>query len=318
MMWKYYVSQIMPRKYIQQWRSAAARRTRDRRKQVPFGEDDLRFALTDICGVKKGDVLFVHSSIDGLAMDIPARRILELLLETVGPEGTLLMPSYPKLTSYAFLKSGQVWDVRRTPSYSGLLTEIFRRMEGTRRSLHPTKSVAVRGPLRDELIAEHHTDVRPYGAASPYYKFVACGGKAIGIGVSAKYIAFIHAIDDHLGEHFPVTTYRGEPLSGAVVDYSGSRIEVPTLAHDLRLSYDPVGLIRRHVPREQAHSLSYRNREFFYADAKSVFEIGVGLARKGITIYGGRLSTARQRLLAIRPPRSKTSAQEPLSASRHP
>lgn len=317
MMWKYYVSQIMPRKYIQRWRSAATKRIRDRRKQVPFGEEDLRFALTDICGVKRGDILFVHSSIDGLAMDIPARRILELLLETVGPEGTILMPSYPKLTSYAFLQSGQVWDVRRTPSYSGFLTEIFRRMEGTRRSLHPTKSVAVRGPLRDELISEHHTDIRPYGAASPYYKFIAHGGKAIGIGVSAKYIAFIHAIDDHLKERFPVTTYRGAPLAGTVIDYSGNQVAVPTFAHDLRLSYDPVGLIRRHVPREHAHSLTYKNREFFYADARTVFDIGVELAQKGITIYGGRLSTARQRILDLRSPRSKNPMPEQVTTSSH-
>ncbi|UCD53212.1 MAG: AAC(3) family N-acetyltransferase [Phycisphaerales bacterium] len=310
MMLKYYASQILPRKYIRQLRSAAARRARDRRKQVPFGEGDLLFTLREICGVKNGDVLFVHSSIDGLAMDISPRRILQLLLDTVGPEGTILMPSYPKLTSYAFLQSGQVWDVRRTPSYSGLLTEIFRRMEGTRRSLHPTKSVAARGPRRDELIGEHHTDIRPYGAASPYYKFITAGGKAIGIGVSVRYIAFIHAIDDHLGERFPVTTYRGAPLPGKVLDYSGEPMEVATLAHDLRLSYDPVGLLRRHVPREQAHSLTYKSREFFYADAKTVFEIGVRLAQQGITIYDGRLKTARRRLLTIRSPRRRQPVRE--------
>jgi len=309
-MWKYYASQILPRKYIRQLRSAAAKRARDRRHQVPFGEDDLRFALREICGVKPGAVLFVHSSIDGLAMDIPPRRILQLLLDIVGPEGTILMPSYPKLTSYAFLKSGQVWDVRRTPSYSGLLTEIFRRMEGTRRSLHPTKSVAVRGPLRDELIAEHHTDIRPYGAASPYYKFVAHEGRAIGIGVSVRYIAFIHAIDDHLGVRFPVVTYRGGALSGKVIDYSGSPREIPTRAHDIRLTYDPVGLLRRHVSTEHARSLTYKNREFFYADAKTVFETGVRLAQQGITIYDGRLSAAKQRLLAIRSPHRRQRMRE--------
>ncbi len=312
-MLKYYASQILPRKYIRQLRSAAAKRTRDRRRQVSFTEDDLLFALTEICGVKKGDLLFVHNSIDGLAMDVSPRRILELLLETVGCEGTVLMPSYPKLTSYSFLKSGQVWDVRRTPSYSGLLTEIFRRMEATQRSLHPTKSVAASGPLRDELISEHHTSIRPYGAASPYFKFIANGGKAIGIGVSARYIAFIHAIDDHLGEDFPVTVYRGGAMSGTVVDYSGRQIEVPTLAHDLRLAYDPIGLLRRYVPREQAHSLTYKSRDFFYADARTVFETGVKLAQKGITIYGGRLGSVKRRWLAVRSPRKKPPVHEPVA-----
>jgi aminoglycoside 3-N-acetyltransferase len=130
-------------------------------------------------------VVFVHSSTNGLAMDVSPHRVLEILLEAVGPEGTILMPSYPKLTSYLSLQSGQVWNVRRTPSYSGLLTEAFRRMAETRRSLHPTKSVAVQGPLRDEIIGDHHESIWPYSGKSPYGKFIQQGGRAVGLGVSA-------------------------------------------------------------------------------------------------------------------------------------
>ncbi len=283
-MWKNYLRKILPDKSVTRIRSAMAKRERDRRRKIPFTEDDLLFAIENICGVKTGDVLFVHSSINGLATDVPPRRILEMLIDAVGPEGTILMPSYPKLPSYMYFRNEQVWDVRRTPSYSGLITEIFRRMEGTRRSLHPTKSVAVRGRLRDEMISEHHMDVRPYAATSPYLRFVENGGKAIGMGVSARYIAFIHTIDDYLAERFPMKVYADKIASGRVIDYTGQEITVSTLVHDFHVRYDPIGFLRRNVPKERADSVLYKGREFFYADARTVFETGVELAEKGVTV----------------------------------
>ncbi|MDI6449518.1 AAC(3) family N-acetyltransferase [Anaerobaca lacustris] len=309
-MWKNYLRQILPDKSVTRIRSAMAKRDRDRRRKIPFTEDDLLFALEHVCGVRKGDVLFVHSSIDGLAMDVPPRRILEMLIDAVGPEGTILMPSYPKLPSYMYFRSEQVWDVRRTPSYSGLITEIFRRMEGTRRSLHPTKSVAVRGRLRDEMIAEHHTNVRPYAATSPYFKFVENGGKAIGIGVSARYIAFIHTIDDYLAERFPMNVYAEKIASGRVIDYAGREITVSTLVHDFHVRYDPVGFLRRNVPKERADSVVYKGREFFYADARTVFETGVELAEKGVTVCSGPLRGFLRSVAEIRFVHRRSGARE--------
>jgi len=254
--------------------------------KVAFTEEDLLLVLTKICKVRKGDVLFVHSSIANLAINMPPHKIVRLLMELVGPDGTVLMPSYPKLTSYNFLKSGATWDVRNTPSYSGLPTEIFRRMENTKRSLHPTKSVAVWGALRDGFISEHHQDVRPYSAKSPYFKFVQNNGKAIGVGVSARFLAFAHTIDDYLSDDFPVKVYHDEILPGKVIDYQGNQLIVPTLAHDVKkLRTDAVGFIKKYIPKEKAHSFSYKRRDFFYVDAKTFFDMGLKLARDGITIY---------------------------------
>lgn len=258
-------------------------------RKITFTEKDLLFVLTKICKVKKGDVLFVHSSINDLAINSSAHKIVTLLMELVGPEGTILMPSYPKLTSYKFLKSRAIWDVRSTPSYSGLLTEIFRRMEDVKRSLHPTKSVAVWGVLRDGFISEHHQDVRPYSAKSPYFKFVKNNGKAIGVGVSSRYLAFAHTIDDYLGDDFPVQVYHEEVLPGKVINYEGNEITVPTLAHDReKVRSHTVRFIKKYFPKEHGDSFTYKRRSFFYVDAKAFFDMAVKLAREGITIYGNR------------------------------
>ena len=255
-------------------------------KSIPFTVDDLVFVLKDICKVKEGDVLFVHSSVENLAVGIPPHKIIEVLFDIIGPEGTILMPSYPKLLSYDFLKSGEIWDVRNTPSYTGILTEIFRRMGDVKRSLHPTKSVAACGPLRDYLISEHHTNIRPYSEKSPYFKFIRSKGKAIGLGVSAHYLSLVHTIDDYLGDDFPVEVYHREIFDAKVIDYGGNEIIVRTLAHNSeKMKHNIPRFIRRFLSKEQGDSFTYKGRDFFYVDSEAFFNTGVELAKRGITIY---------------------------------
>ena len=50
----------------------------------------------------------------------------------------------------------EVFDVRRTPTAMGLLSEMARRQSDAARSLHPTHSVVAVGPLAGELVATHH------------------------------------------------------------------------------------------------------------------------------------------------------------------
>jgi Aminoglycoside 3-N-acetyltransferase len=106
-------------------------------------------SLTDILAgelrLAAGDTVFVHSSMDQLNLGFPFYRVLSLIREVIGGEGTILFPTYPQLSSYEFLARGEIFDVRKTPSYTGILTEFARRQRGALRSLHPTKSVCALG-----------------------------------------------------------------------------------------------------------------------------------------------------------------------------
>jgi aminoglycoside 3-N-acetyltransferase len=294
-MLKHWARQFLSEQSVKRVRGALVRRNQKRLRKIAFTEADLLYVLTEICRVARGDLLFISGSIDGLGTNIPARRILDLVFDLVGPDGTVLMPSYPKLTSHLFLKSGQVWDVRRTPSHMGLLSEVLRRMDGTKRSLHPTKSVAARGPLRDELVSNHHESIWPYSELSPYRRFVELHGKAIGLGVSARYTAFIHTIEDYLGDAFPIKVYHPEVFVGRVRDYRGREIEVRTLAHNLSkiAHWNTPRYFRTFFGNGEAASLRYKGRDFFYADAHTVFYRGVKLARRGLTIYSRRFAMRR-------------------------
>ena len=124
------------------------------RQSLPIlTETRLKAILSDSLGVSPGDVIFIHSSIDDLNLGFPFYRTLPLLQELVGAKGTLVFPTYPKLPSLKFLSAEELFDINKTPSNTGILTELARREKKAERSLHPTKSVCAIGDQARELTA---------------------------------------------------------------------------------------------------------------------------------------------------------------------
>lgn len=102
-------------------------------------EELFRLMLRDL-GLQKGDTVLVHSSAEAMAQTgLSAAQTIRLLEEAILPGGLLLMPSFPFGNDfYGYLRTLQGFDVRRTPSRMGMITEVFRRMPNVWRSLHPT------------------------------------------------------------------------------------------------------------------------------------------------------------------------------------
>ena len=160
---------------VKDWLKRHRRRARlrkIRRDAQPFEAEDFLAALDEL-GVCSGDTLFVHSSGDFLGyMNGGLGYCLNHLVEKLGPEGTLVMPAFPiEGMAVDELRKG-AFDVRRTPSRMGLLTEIFRRKAGTLRSLHPTHSVCAAGPNASYLTKDHHRSEWAFGSDSPFRNLV--------------------------------------------------------------------------------------------------------------------------------------------------
>src|SRR5262249_1163927 len=98
------------------------------RSRYAFSQQDLFDAL-HLLGVRAGDSFFVHSSLDQfIAFNGQATDINSTLLRAVGETGHILMPTLPfSGVAVEYTSTGSVFDVRRTPSRVGLLTELFRR-----------------------------------------------------------------------------------------------------------------------------------------------------------------------------------------------
>lgn len=262
---------------------------RARVERLPqLSEEDFREILTGQLSLRTNDVVYVHSSVDRLHLGFPFYRVLSLMREVVGRGGTVLFPTYPNLriSSYEYLLRGEVFDVRRTPSYTGLLNEFARRQPGALRSLHPTKSVCALGPLARELTATHQLSPYPYDTCSPYYKLIECGAKIVGLGVSTRNLSFVYCTDDALRDSFPVRVYHDRIFDVECVNYERRTETVKTYVHDMRaIVHNVPGYMKKHITAEACEDLTVKGMNFFRADAPRLFKEMLKLGREGITVY---------------------------------
>jgi aminoglycoside 3-N-acetyltransferase len=280
---------ILPESTFARLIRAGKKMKRARVGRLPqLSERDFTEILAGPLGLKTNDVVYVHSSVDRLNLGFPFYRILTLLREVIGAGGTVLFPTYPNLrmSSYEYLLQGKVFDVRRTPSYTGLLNEFARRQPGSVRSLHPTKSVCAIGPLAAELTATHQKSPYPYDVCSPYFKLTECGAKIVGLGVSTRNLSFVYCTDDALKEAFPVRVYYDRIFEVECISYEGLTERVGTYAHNMKMiEHDVPGYMKKYISAEACQDLNIKGMNFFGADAARLFAEMLTLAREGITVY---------------------------------
>lgn len=206
-------------------------------------------------GVSESDTLLVHSNFkpdsgfQGTPLDLA-----NALVELVGSKGNLLMVSLPfRGAAYDYLALGKPFNVRKTMSMMGLVTEMFRRREGTLRSLHPTHPVLAYGKDAAWLVADHERCLYPCGAGSPFEKVHQLRGKLLFFDVSFHSITFFHYVEDLLKERFPFPIYSDRLFSVPAVDANGAshviqtyafNKEVPRAAEKLEAEMKRQGMIR--------------------------------------------------------------------------
>lgn len=281
---------VLPGRALAQLRRAKWELERRRVASLsPLTEEDFTSILAGDLGLAAGDLVYVHSGMDGLNLAFPFYRILLLIQEVIGSSGTVLFPTYPnhRMSSYEYLLQGKIFDVRRTPSYTGILTEFARRQRNAVRSLHPTKSVCAIGPAAREITATHHLSAYPYDTCSPYYKLIEGGGRIIGLGASTNYISFGYCVDDALKERFPVRVYHEQIFDAPCIDYAGERVTVSTYVHDMSTVVHPdmPRFMKTYVSEEACRDVRIRGMRFFRANAPKLFQDMMSLAERDIIAY---------------------------------
>ncbi len=110
-----------------------------------------------------GDTLFVHSSLDRIKQSAKdAIDLISVWQSMLGETGSIFMPSYSWKGSPGRPLEGSVFDVRKTPSQVGLLSEIFRRMNGTYRSESYWVPVCGRGAIASKVLSNQLTTQNPF------------------------------------------------------------------------------------------------------------------------------------------------------------
>ena len=203
------------------------------RSTRPFSQQELLAVLRSV-GVRAGDVLLVHSSYNRFEGFIgkPTDVILAIK-EVIGSSGTLLMPTMPFLgTELEYVSQGPVLDVVRTPSRMGLITELFRRSPGVRRSVHPTHPVAIWGANAEAMIANHHLATTPCGRRSPYRRLIDYDGKVLLLGTGIRAMTLFHAIEEEIEREMPFSPFTRETFSLQCKDANGTIVVTQTRLFD--------------------------------------------------------------------------------------
>jgi aminoglycoside 3-N-acetyltransferase len=177
------------------------------------------------------EILMIHCSYNNM---FPMYRgtpadLLKAFLRIVGLERTLAMPAFffgtAEQYNLDYYRHHPLFDVRRTPSQMGLVSELFRRRRGVMRSLHPTHSICALGPLADQLTRSHYLSPAAQGELSPFG--VMARHKTAILGVGTEYyrtLTQVHAIEDYMGGNFPVPREDEEPVRVTLVDAAGQHI----------------------------------------------------------------------------------------------
>lgn len=182
-------------------------------------KDDILSALKET-GVRNGQTIMVHTSLKSLGFVCGgAQTIIEALIESVGRDGTIMMPaqSWKNLdpaSGVHWEEPVEWWDIIREnwPAYDkditptntmGAVAEMFRKWPGTLRSDHPARSVAANGKNAEYLTSGHDlSDI--FGESSPIGKLYALNGYVLLLGVGYDKNTSLHLADvraEYPGKH---------------------------------------------------------------------------------------------------------------------
>ena len=145
-------------------------------------KQDLLAAFREL-GMQPGMTVMVHTSLSSMGYVCGgAPTVIEALLETVGSEGTIMMPTqswknldpevgvHPEVSEDDWQTIRDNWpayDKRTTPTQTmGAVAELFRQWPGSLRSDHPARSVTANGRYAAYL-TENHDLSNIFGDGSP-------------------------------------------------------------------------------------------------------------------------------------------------------
>lgn len=225
--------------------------------------------ILDELEIAPGDTLFIKASMRYLGYGpSETSSLLEAILKRIGPEGTVLMPSFPYSNHVGRAPAGFIFDVLNSPSWMGQLSEKFRRMEDTLRSEQYWVPVCARGKYAAKLIAGQRLIMNPYGEGSSYRRMLDYEVKMVGLGVTTNYNALAHVADAVLASKYSFNMYETEPMQGIVIDVAGNRWETSTIifTQERRKSMKPSLMI-------EASPALQRELRYFVHDGAIIFSL---------------------------------------------
>jgi aminoglycoside 3-N-acetyltransferase len=213
-------------------------------------------------GLATGDAVLVHSSLRSLGWVCGGPvAVVQALLDTVGPEGTVIVPTQtmdnsdprhwsnppvPESWWPVIREHMPAFDPAVTPSGGvGVIPETVRTWPGAVRSIHPHTSFAAVGSDAAALMAGHRLDCQ-LGEESPLAALERLDGKVLLLGVGYDRCTAFHLAEYRIPHPalFEFSAAVRTPSGRCWITY----IDVATSSDDfaaLGADYERVGAVRR-------------------------------------------------------------------------
>ena len=153
--------------------------------------DDISFALESL-NIFPGDVIMIHGdAIVAAQLEGSKSKKINIFLNEIirflGKKGTIVFPSF----TYSSTKS-EIFDVQKSRSTVGLLSESFRKYDGVTRSKNPIFSVCSFGKYKKDF--EHSCVNDCFGEKSCFGLLHSLGGKLINIACNFE-VTYLHYVE---------------------------------------------------------------------------------------------------------------------------
>lgn len=181
--------------------------------------------------IGQGSVAFISSNAENMLWDAFVNKasadlheFIDGLMETIGPDGTLMFPTY----SWDFCQ-GKDFDYHHTKCRVGTLGTLALEHKGFRRTKHPIYNFAVWGKYQDLLCNMENVD--SFGGDSPFAFMRDYGAINYNIDVTlGQSLTFTHFVEEQSG----IVPYRFvKNFTAGYVDENGQR-EIKTYSMFVR------------------------------------------------------------------------------------
>jgi aminoglycoside 3-N-acetyltransferase len=240
-------------------------------------------------GLTDGDSVYMHSAFNPFNGFLGGPlSIIDCIINVIGSSGNLMMVSMPS-TEFTgdYLSRVNTFDVIKTESSMGIITEIFRRKKDVLRSLSPAHPILAFGPDAKWVISDHEKTMYSCGKGSPFEKILELNAKALFFDVPFWTMTFFHFLEDKFKDLSPIELYDDDPIESTVIDSNGSQITVKTYVFSEMAR-------KRRSARALDHSLRSRNlmktakignTELILVNLSDVINCSQDLVNSGIHFY---------------------------------
>jgi aminoglycoside 3-N-acetyltransferase len=177
--------------------------------------------------------ILIHSSLSAFG-HVPggAVSIVSSIRSVAGDDTTIAMPAH----SWSQVSAGlRVFDAVKTNSCVGAITEAFRLQPAVQRSLHPTHSVAIEGPLATSLIDGHERSTTPCGFGTPYQRLLDQDVQILFFGAPLSSNTSYHCVEALVGVEYLMSA---EETEFTIVRTDSSRLTLKMRLHRKKVTRD--------------------------------------------------------------------------------